>query len=158
MSTVTVTQLISADIETVWSQIADVTLVENWHPGVARADLLSDSPTGLGATRRCNFYNGTDVVEEIVDLKEHEFLMEIRDFNGPMKRFESHWSLNSTPAGATQITIKMDYDMKLSILGTALDALLIKGRMSKLLKRVLAGLEHHIVSGETVGKDFAVAA
>ena len=159
MATVTATRRIDSDIESVWAQIADVTLVENWHPGVATADLLSTDPTGLGATRQCNFYDGSDVVEEIVELHDdHTMRVEIRDFDGPMKSFEATWSLIALESGATQITLTMNYEMKLNILGNAMDVLVVKRRMPKLLNKVLARLEHHVMSGEIVGREFKLAA
>lgn len=159
MPEATVTRLIDADVETVWNQIKDVALVENWHPAVKYTDLLSDKPTGLGATRRCNFYDGTDVVEEIIALDEesHSLTIEIREFNAPISKFLSHWQVSSTPSGATQITMTNEYEMKFSILGTALNVLVLKGKMPKLMSKVLSGLDAHIVTGEKIGKDFKVA-
>lgn len=157
MTTVTVTRLINADIESVWQQISNVKKVENWHPAVATADLLSENTAGLGATRRCNYYDGSDVIEEVIEFGEYEFNLEIREFKFPMKNFTSKWKLTPTREGNTQISITMNYQMKLSLFGTLLDVLVIKGKMPKLLSKVLAGLEHHIVSGEIVDSDFSVA-
>lgn len=159
MKTVTVTRIINADLDTIWAQIADITLVENWHLGVKRADLLSENETGLGATRRCNFYDGTDVVEEFIGFEDkRQVHVQIREFAAPMKSFEATFAVVPTSSGATQISITMNYEMKLSIFGDALDLLVIKGKMTKLLDRVLAGLEQHVKDGKTIGKDFVVAA
>ncbi|MCL1127164.1 SRPBCC family protein [Shewanella surugensis] len=156
MSTVTVTQLFNVDIETVWAQIADVTLISNWHPSVDYADLLSPHASGMGATRRCNFYDGTNVIEEVVNLdrKHHSFSLQIREFKGPINRFDSHWTLRSTPSGATQITVVMDYDMKLSILGAAMNVLMIKGNMAKRLNKLMQALGHHLKTGELIDQHF----
>ncbi|WP_298770722.1 SRPBCC family protein [uncultured Shewanella sp.] len=155
MSTVTVSQCFNTDIDTVWAQIADVTLVSNWHPSVDFADLLSRNATGIGATRRCNFYDGTNVIEEVVSLnkKHYCFTLQIREFKGPINRFDSHWKLHSTPSGATQLTIVMDYDMKLSILGAAMNVLMIKRNMAKRLNHVMDALAHHLKTGEMINFD-----
>ncbi|WP_299495246.1 SRPBCC family protein [uncultured Shewanella sp.] len=156
MSKVTVTQRLDADIDTVWAHIENVTLVANWHPSVDFADLLSHNATGIGATRRCNFYDGTNVVEEIthLDKDNYAFTLQIREFKGPIGRFDSHWTLTSTATGATQMTIVMDYDMKLSILGAAMNVLMIQGNMSKRLNTIMKALAHHIKTGDIIKQDF----
>ena len=161
MNTVTTTRLINADINLVWAQIKDVNLIQNWHPGVASTDKLSDKSVGIGATRRCNFYKGNSVVEKIVELDEQANSKRLKivmsEFNAPMHNFSSVWEIKSTGSGATQITIKNNYEMKLSILGTVLDLLIIRGKMPKLLNKVLSGLEHHVIHGEMIGEDFTEA-
>ncbi|MCO1336196.1 SRPBCC family protein [Microbulbifer sp. OS29] len=159
MNKIITTRLIDADIDTVWKQIADVTLIENWHPGVETTDQLSNRPNGVGATRRCNFYDGSEAVEEVVEFDEsYRMKINIREFKAPMKQFESTWQLKKTPSGSTQVIVTTVYEMKLSILGHLLNILVIRGRMPKLLDKVLAGLEHHITKGEVVRRDFVVAA
>lgn len=166
MHTFTITQLINAPIQKVWAQIADVTLIKNWHPGVESTDQLSNQAFGLGATRRCNFYDGSEAVEEVVEIIEpnemgdndqYAIKINIREFKAPMKTFESAWQLTATESGATQLTVITRYEMKMSILGTVLDVLVIRGRMPKLFGKVLAGLEHHVMSGEIITQDFVGA-
>lgn len=166
MHTFTISRLIDSPIEKVWAQIADVTLIKNWHPGVKTTDQLSSNVTGLGATRRCNFYDGSEAVEEVVEIStpttgskdEYKIKINIREFKAPMKTFESTWQLTPTQNGTTQITVTTQYEMKLGILGKALDLLLIRNRMPKLFGKVLAGLGHHVVSGEIIHKGFVSAA
>lgn len=159
MTKLTTTRLIRADIKTVWAQVENLILIENWHPSVATADQLSEDPTGLGATRRCNFYDGTDVIEEIIALDEGRMLkLDIRELNAPMKHMQSTWELRETPSGGTQLSITMEYSMKFSVFGNILDAVMIKGRMPQLLNRVMAGLDQHLQTGEIIDKSFHEAA
>jgi ribosome-associated toxin RatA of RatAB toxin-antitoxin module len=158
MQTVTVTRLIEADLHTVWGQISDVTLVANWHPAVQTVDLLSSSPVGLGATRRCNFYDGSDVVEEIIEVPDdHSIRIRISGFSGPISSFETLWTAHATASGATQVTVLMSYEMKYGILGTAMNLLVVQGRMPRLVGKVLAGLERHVATGEVIDRQFRAA-
>jgi ribosome-associated toxin RatA of RatAB toxin-antitoxin module len=158
METATITQLIDADIDTVWAQITDVTALENWHPGVREVDLLSEAKTGVGATRRCNFYDGSDVREEVIESGPHAMRIRITGFKAPMKHFESAWSVRSTDSGATQLTVQMEYEMKFGVLGTVMNLLVVQGRMPRLIGKVLRGLDRHIATGEAIGQDFEAAA
>ena len=47
--------------------ISNVGRVEGWHPQVKRSPVLTPEPTGMGAQRRCHFYDGTSVVETVTD-------------------------------------------------------------------------------------------
>ena len=157
MNTIINTRIINADLETVWEQIVDVTLIKNWHPGVATTDQISEHAIGVGAVRRCNFYDGSEAVEEVIALTgNHRMKINIREFKAPMKKFESTWELRTTSSGSTQVTITTEYEMKLNVLGSLLDILVIRGRMPKLINKVLAGLDHHIMSGEFIDKTFSV--
>ncbi len=159
MNTVTITRNVSADLDTTWAQIADVTAVERWHPAVKTADLLSASATGLGASRRCNFYDGTSVVETVVELRDGESVrLELTEFSMPIKAFEAAISVRPVSDQVTQVTFELDYEMKFGLLGSLMNALVVKGQMSQMINRVLAGLDHHVSTGELIGEDFRAAA
>ncbi len=99
------------------------------------------------------------MVEEFLSVEDkRQVHVQIREFAAPMKTFEAKFSVVPTPSGATQVSIEMNYEMKMSVFGDVLDLLVIKGKMTKLLNSVLAGLDHHITAGETIGKDFVDAA
>lgn len=159
MQTVTVTRIVHAPHSTVWSLVADVTTVVKWHPSVASVDLLSPEATGIGAARRCNFHDGTSVREDISELVEGERLrLVLTEFTLPMKRFEVDVTVTPVRDGTTQVTFEMNYEIKFGILGRAMNALVVRGQMSKLISTVLAGLDHHSATGELIGRDFVPAA
>ncbi|MEM7156242.1 MAG: SRPBCC family protein [Myxococcota bacterium] len=159
MQTVTVTRIVHATPETVWELLADVTAVSQWHPQVATVDLLSTNAVGLGATRRCNFHDGTSVREEVTSVEKGRRLrLTLSEFSLPMKSFEVEVTLTPTSRGQTQVSFEMVYEVKFGIFGRAMNALVVRGQMSKLLNRVLAGLDHHSVTGELIGQDFVASA
>ncbi len=159
MQTVTVTRIVHAPHSTVWALVADVTSIVKWHPSVASVDLLSPEPTGVGAARRCNFHDGTSVREDVTELVEGERLrLVLTEFKLPMKRFEVDVALTPASNGTTQVTFTMNYEIKFGLLGRAMNALVVRGQMNKLIGTVLAGLDHHSATGEFIDHDFVPAA
>lgn len=167
MHTITNTQIIDAPIEKVWSQVKNVTLIENWHCGVSNTEKLSDNEEGVGATRRCNFYNGTEAVERVSSVTEpeannpkntlHNIVIDIIEFKAPMKNFSSTWELKAIEKGITQVNVYSKYDMKFSIVGQVLDHVIIRKKMPKLIDKVLAGLKEHVLTGNKIDKNFVRA-
>ena len=51
----------------------------------------------------------------------------------------------------------MDYDMKWGPLGWLMNVLMLRPIMGKLLASVLAGLDHHLVTGERIEKGWKAA-
>ncbi len=159
MNTVTATRNLAAAPPTVWALVSDVRTVADFHPAVASVDLLSEQPTGLGATRRCNFYDGTSVREEVTELvSERSVHFVLSEFAVPMKQFEATISVNPAAGGGTQVTFELSYEMKFGVLGKLMNAAMVRGQMSKLMSRVLAGMAHHLQTGEAVGEDFVAKA
>ena len=58
------------------------------------------------------------------------------------------------PSGAehSDVTLEMELDMKYSILGKAMAAVMIKPMMNKVFSQVLKGLNDHASTGQVVGK------
>ncbi len=155
MQNVKATRTINATPATLWPLIADVTTIDRWSAAVATVDLLSDEPTGMGAARRCNFYDGTSVREDIVELEQEKVVrLKLSEFSAPMKRLEAEISLRPVADGQTEVGFEMFYVVKWGLLGRLMGATLVRRMMRKVASGSLAGLEHHVNTGETVGKDF----
>lgn len=155
MNSIISKRIINADIDTIWSHIEDVTLIENWHPGVDNTEQLSVNKIGVGAIRRCNFYDGSEAVEEIISVTDnYQIKINIREFKAPMSRFISTWQLVKTKQGKTEITVVTEYKMKFGLVGRIMDKLFIRHKMPKLFDKVLAGLDHHVITGQRIEKGF----
>jgi ribosome-associated toxin RatA of RatAB toxin-antitoxin module len=151
-------RLIHAPLARVWPIAADVTAVTNWHPAVANADLLSALPTGLGATRRCHFHDGTNVREEVVEVDEDRRVrLRITEFSAPLRRLEVEITFARTSTDQTQASFALHYEVKGGVFGQLLGATLLRREMTKVASRALAGLGHFAATGETVTKDFVPA-
>jgi uncharacterized protein YndB with AHSA1/START domain len=152
-------QTIAAPIARVWALVSDVTTVERWHPAVRTADLLSASRVGVGATRRCNFYDGSSVREEVVEAEEGARVrLRITEFSAPLNVLEAELVLVPVADGSAQVDFILHFEVKWGPLGRLMGALMVQREMAKVAARALAGLAHHAETGALVGQDFHAAA
>lgn len=153
------TRIIHATPAEVWPNIADVTMVDRWNATVATADLLSDNTTGMHAVRRCNFYDGTTVREEVAALDEgRRIRFQLTEFALPMKSVEAEISLVASGDGLTEAKFEMFFEMKFGIIGKLMAAMMVKRKMRKLMALMLAGIEHYTTTGDTVDQSFVPSA
>jgi ribosome-associated toxin RatA of RatAB toxin-antitoxin module len=149
------TGVLKASAVEIWAVVGNVSSVDAWHPDVASADLLSPEATGIGAKRRCHFYDGTSVIEEVVELDEgRRIRLRLSEFSVPMKRMEAEFLLAEDGDERTRVSFTVFYEMKYGILGRMMGATMVRARLAKMSGRVLAGLDQFVVSGETVGEGF----
>lgn len=150
---------IDASPERVWAILSDVTTISRWHPSVASADLLSELPTGMHATRRCNFRDGTNVREEVVELDEgRRVRLALSEFSMPMKSLAAEFSVAPAGDGATEVTFTIYFEVKYGVLGQLMGALMVRGQLEKLTAKVLGGLDHYLETGENLGGKVAGSA
>ncbi|MEZ4361955.1 MAG: SRPBCC family protein [Kofleriaceae bacterium] len=154
MSTLTRARVIPAPSSKVWAVLRDFAGVHRWHPKVETSPLLSDNNEGLGATRVCHFYDGTSVKERVVEYREGESMkIELSEFSMPLHRASATLTVRATSTKMTEVTMQMDYDVKFGPLGWIMSSLMIQPMMGKMFEKVLGSLEHHLVTGELIGRD-----
>ncbi len=150
------TTVVHAPIDRVWETLADVGSIANWHPGVARSPVLTAKRTGLGATRRIELYDGSTSVEEVTSLDEgRSVTVLMSEHSMPLAYGAATFAVTADGDDRTSVTMTMDYEMKYGPLGWLLNTLMLRRIMTKLLASVLAGLNHHMVTGEHIGQDWA---
>ena len=69
-----------------------------------------------------------------------------------MKNANGTFTLTSIGGGRTQVDVSMEYKAKYGPVGVVLDLLMLKRMLGPSLDRLLAGLDHYITTGETIGK------
>ena len=149
---------VRAPLSRVWETIADVGTIAEWHPGVERSPVLSAHRTGLGAVRRVELYDGTSSVEEVTSLDEGRSLtVTMSEHSMPLSRGAATFEVEADGDERTLVTMTMDYEMKYGPLGWLMNAVMLRPIIGKLLASVLSGLDHHLVTGEHIGKDWAAA-
>lgn len=159
MQTTQATRTIAAPLSALWPLISDVTLIARWHPSIASVDLLTESATGVHAARRCNFHDGTNVREEVIEVEASRSVrMRLSEFSVPMNRLEVQISLEPQGDAQTLATFALFYEVKFGPIGKLLGATVMRKELSKMAAKLLAGLEHHALTGEQVGKDFVAKA
>jgi ribosome-associated toxin RatA of RatAB toxin-antitoxin module len=155
MSSVTKTIIVATTPAKAWALISDVSTVQKWHPKVDTSPVLSESSVGIGATRRCNFYDGTSVVEEVVDQEPGKFLkVELSEFSMPLSSASAELGLRSLSSDRTEVSISMEYETKFGPIGWVMDAVMMKSMMGKVFEQVLDGLKHHLETDELIPQDW----
>lgn len=152
MSQVSGQTRINAPAEKVWATLADLAAVQNYSPGVAKSYYTSDDKEGVGARRHCDLQNPGGWVEERVTEWDqgNTMTIEIYESNAPLKTAFAHFTL--TP-GEQETTVDFDieYQMKFGPIGALMDAIMVRSQFQNSVRSVLAGLKHHVETGEVIG-------
>lgn len=158
MSKISKTLSIQARHDRVWEALADYQNIHRFHPSVETVDQLSSEDRGVGAVRRCNFYDGTSIVEQITDWQEGRSLtVELSEFNFPFKAAKARISARPDGDDRTEVTFEMEIAPKYGPLGWLMTNVMMRPMMKGMFGKILAGLELHARTGELVGKDGAPA-
>jgi ribosome-associated toxin RatA of RatAB toxin-antitoxin module len=148
MQAATASRTVSAGLPALWPLIADVRQIANWHPSIASVDLLSSSPTGLRAARRCNFKDGTSVREDVTALTEGSRIrFRLSEYSVPMKQLEVEFATSPVSDHATNVTLTLHYVVKFGIVGRLLGATIMRRALTRMAKRMLDGLAASVTEG-----------
>ncbi len=155
MTIATHTRTIEAPAVDAWRAIADYAHVDSFHPAVERVSMLSDSQRGVGTKRTCHFYDGTSATELVTDWVEGEsFRVELSDFSMPfVVQAEAEMRVMAEGPKRSSVTIAMDFQVKGGALGRLAGAGMFRPMMQRMFKRVLDGLDLHVRTGASIGKD-----
>ncbi|HEO64534.1 MAG TPA: SRPBCC family protein [Spirochaetes bacterium] len=139
-----------------WDALSQFDQIHLFHPMVDKASLLSSKNQGVGAKRRCDFYDKSSLVEEIqewVDGKSYTVkLTEISAM--PIKEAEATISLEPLGSDRTTASFEMRYTPKFGPLGWMMGQLMMKPMMKKMFMKILKGLEQHTLTGEAIGENW----
>ena len=154
MAVITVSRETARPLSQVWSTLSDFGGVHRFSAGVETSPINPGTPSsGVGSERTCHLYDGNHIQERVTESIEGQKLgIEIFDTSMPLETAQAAFTLSPTPTGGTTITMTTDYVVKFGPLGKLMDALMMKKMMTANLNGLLAGLDHHLVTGETVGK------
>ena len=150
---------IDAPAEEVWGAIGDFGNIYKWNPGVPKSNLTSQSEIGEGTTRHCDLtVPGASIEERITDWQEgSSYTVDIYQ----KKRVPFIRDLSATvsvePDGAGSIGgFDFRYETTAGPIGKVMDRLVIGPRNHKVAELFVAGLKHHVETGEEVGKGVRV--
>lgn len=156
MNEIAVEVPIQAQPKVAWEAISDFFHVDNFHPFVKQVDELSTVGSGKGAIRRCNFTDGTSVVETITNWNEgKDISVDLSEFSAPLTWVKVRFWVEPsvTTPGTTVAGITMQYQVKYGPLGWLMNRLMIKPQMTKRFRDILLGLDNFVQS-----KDVALEA
>lgn len=154
MGNVTVTAEVAASAERVWRAFASFGDIHRFHPHVQISPLLTDQRSGVGAKRRCQFYDGNHVVEEVVGWEDGRAItVDILEGSMPLKKAQARIEIAPLGKEKSEVRFTMRYEPKFGLLGQVMDALLLRSKFRGMLSQVLGSLETHLTTGVNIGKD-----
>ena len=103
----------------------------------------------VGAERKCDLDAKNSVVEKIVARRESDgFDIDIIEGGMPMmEEMKANYDLYAINGNQTKVTLTMKFITKPAFLG-----LLMKGKMAKMLRKMLVGLKYHLETKQVVTK------
>ena len=142
---------IDAPPDKVWSVLADLGSIYKWNPGVAKSHSTSELTQGEGATRHCDLDDKNHLEERAFDWREGESF-KIDVFESTLPLASNIVSFQIAPAGdATRVSVTADYKLKFGPIGALMDVLFGKRMLQRGFDDMMAGLKHHIETGELIG-------
>lgn len=157
MTEITIKQYINHPQETVWEIIADLSSFADYHPYLTNSAYTSEQRGGVGARRICEIGDQMKFEETVMEWYEGQGYMVSANFLAgqapPIRDYRGTLLLKPFEQG-TVVSMASKYQPKYGVLGLILDALFIKRAYKKTITNILAGLNHHIETGEMITQDF----
>ena len=150
MSLVKRTQVVNGSIASTWAAVSKMGAVQDWHPNVASAVVLTEHDTGMGASRRVEFQDGNSVVETVIEESERQFTTVEMTESPMIKNAFVTIRTKERSADTTDVTFSIDYSLKFGPIGWLIDAVMMRRIFRKVFGVALAGLSHHLETGEMV--------
>jgi uncharacterized protein YndB with AHSA1/START domain len=155
MHTITATRTVETPVATVWDVIDDFGNIYRYQPTVEHSETINDVVAGKGARRRWDFYDGGSILEEVVEsLPEQRQVVEMFDF-GPLPLRESVGSFDLDPLdrNTTEVTMTMSFVPGHGPVGWLMAKLVMERQFRGIAEGVLAGLDTHLQTRATVGRN-----
>jgi hypothetical protein len=141
---------IDAAPEAVWAVLGRFMHIDEFAPLVKSVDALTDGEDGTGSKRRCNFDDGTSVVEEVTEwVDNRKYRVRLSELTA-MPLHEAHAELSVAPIdnGHSRVTWGMDYRVKYGPFGWLLGQTVMKIMIGRILDGNLKGLAAKVLSNQ----------
>ena len=153
MNSIKVQTEINASVEDVWRVLSDFGGVQKWAPSVTNSYLLSENNSGPEAARHCDVAGFGGIQEYVTEWNEGAgFTFRVTGV-GPIREANSAWLVESKD-GKTVVSTTVDYATRFGLLGSALNVIMLRRKLRQGLAQTHAGLQQHLLTGETIGVDF----
>ncbi len=156
-----VQRTIPAPKSKIWSLLDDFGNIHMFSPGVSASSLLEGPNQGVGAKRKCEFYDGAGHFIESVGAREEGKLLRVDvdemqlKQEPPIKNFQIFFELSSGPDSGSLVTATGHYET-IGLLGKIMNVLIIRKKLRKGVMSVLDGLALHIETGAEIGPNLKV--
>lgn len=132
---------IAAPPHRVWAALARLDALHEYDPGIAKSEIRSEQPAGVGADRQCDIKAGGWFRERVTVWEpERELEFTLYDCTLPVRRLRHHYTL--TPeGGGTRVDQTQEYTLKFGPIGALLDAVLVRRKWDAGVKAFFDGLK-----------------
>jgi ribosome-associated toxin RatA of RatAB toxin-antitoxin module len=121
--------------------------VNIFHPGTDSSHSVSGVEGEVGCERQCDFDSSTSVKEKLTAVRGTEsYDVEVSGFK-MFDQMKVTWSLNEMSENKTNVHVLVKFRTKPAFMGS-----LIKGKISKMIFKVMIGLKYFLETGEEVTK------
>jgi ribosome-associated toxin RatA of RatAB toxin-antitoxin module len=145
---------IDSSIEDIWKVVSNLGDIYKFNPGVSKSYYSTEQTEGVGAARICELYPIGKILETATDWEDGKsFLLKIDTIEKapPVKNFTGKFELNAIGRNQTEVSLTLNYDMKLGFIGQLLNKLILKSKMESGIEDLLKGLKVHLEQGVFVG-------
>ncbi len=143
---------IDAPIERVWAVLGDFGAVYKWNPTVTHSSLIAGEGTGVGAERSCTVAGFGDITERAIAWEEGKS-MTVEISGAPMLKSAKGTLELEAHGDGTRVTMHVDYQTSMGPIGALMGATIMKRKFGQTVDQALAGLRHHVLTGEEVGTE-----
>lgn len=156
MSTIVIKHTYAHSPSKVFAALNDFAAIHRFHPLVDSSPLVPGTPaTGAGAERVCHFRDGNTLHERLVDAElDKRLSIEVVDTSMPVASMLARFELVPTPRGGTELTMSAVFELKMGILGKALDKLVVGRKFKRNLELLLSALDEHLSTGQDLPADW----
>jgi uncharacterized membrane protein len=143
---------VDAPADKVWADLADFGNVATWNPSVKKSFLTSTQTRGEGITRECQLVPVGTIQEQVTSWVEGESMtIEISEFkNVPGMRGGGADIHIRSRGDQTDVHLELSYEVGLGAVGAGMNSMMLKRQFSKAAAGLLAGLKHHVETGDSV--------
>lgn len=143
---------IDATPDAVWAVLADFGNIADWNPGLRASHLTADQREGVGTSRHCDLLPVGGLDERVSEWVPGERMVidVVGGATTPIRTARIRFDVAATDAGRrTLVGLDAEYVTRGGALGSTLDALVVRRQLTKGFQGLLAGLKHHVETGET---------
>ena len=142
-----------------WRILSDFGGIHKFHPTVETSPIIHGDETGLGATRRCHFTDGSSVVERVIAWEEgRSYEVELSEFSMPFKSATARLSVAPSGLEKSVLTMEINAVVKYGPLGWLMANLMMRPMMKSMFKKTFRGLESHANTDQVInGKQMATS-
>ncbi len=148
--------IIKAPRQQVWDKISDFGNVYRMGPTIAKSYLTSEKTSGIDTTRHCDFtMMGASVDERIVgwdEGKRLEINFDSWDNMPGMASVSAAFTL-ADEGENTRMSAVINYEVGMGVVGKMMNAVMVKRANTKNWENFVAGIRHHIETGEDVSEE-----